>query len=220
MVKEGAGGAPVIDITSLFTTNPPSGFALEFKRHYRMARVDGRRSLVRGVQAFPENITFGFYQTWIPDEQDLLKPPEGQDPPPPALGFSFKTNLLLLPEKPMVGRCEDERVGYFSHSLQRLQHQRASRRQQSLHHSLPSGEKGPRAAVSEPVRPIVFYLKPRDSRQMASLSQAGGGGVARSSGAGGIQERHLRQGCAYQRGRPRLGSGRSALGDPLGAGAA
>ena len=38
VVKEGAGGAPVIDITSLFTTNPPAGFALEFKRHYRMAQ--------------------------------------------------------------------------------------------------------------------------------------------------------------------------------------
>ena len=114
VVKEGAGGAPVIDITPLFTTNPPAGFALEFKRHYRMAQVDGRRSLVQNVRAFPNNIAIGFYQTWIPEEKDLLKPPKGEDPPPAALGFSFRANLLLLPDKPMLPRCEDERVGYFS----------------------------------------------------------------------------------------------------------
>ena len=107
VMKEGAGGAPVINITSLFTTNPPTGFALEFKRHYRMAQIDGHRSLVQSVRAFPKNIAFGFYQTWIPEEKDLLKPPKDQDPPPPALGFFFKTNLLLLPEKPMAGRCEE-----------------------------------------------------------------------------------------------------------------
>ncbi len=56
VVKEGAGGAPIIDITSLFTTNAPKGFALDFKRHYRMAQVDGRRSLVQSVRAFPQNI--------------------------------------------------------------------------------------------------------------------------------------------------------------------
>src|SRR5215510_3894593 len=42
VVKEGAGGAPIIDITPLFTTNVPKGFALDFKRHYHMAYVDGQ----------------------------------------------------------------------------------------------------------------------------------------------------------------------------------
>ena len=158
VVKEGAGGAPVIDITSAFTTNAPKGFALEFKRHYRMAHVDGRRSLVRNVRAFPQNIQIGFYQTWIPEEKDLLKPPEGQDPPPAALGFFFTTNFTLLPEKPMQPRCENERVGYFSIPFDDYSsnEHRVLRRAAITRYRLE--KKDPDAAVSEPVKPIVFYL--------------------------------------------------------------
>ena len=160
VVREGAGGAPVIDITSLFTTNSPKGFALEFKRHYRMAQVDGRRSVVRSVRTFPQNIQIGFYQTWIPDDKDLLKPPEGEDPPPPGLGFSFKTNFLLLPEKPMTARCEDERVGFFSipfNDYSTNEHRVVSR---AVITRYRLEKKDPAAAVSEPVKPIVFYLSP------------------------------------------------------------
>src|SRR5262245_23466754 len=160
VVKEGEGGAPIIDITSLFTTNVPKGFALDFKRHYRMAHVDGQRSLVRSVRAFPQNIQIGFYQTWVPDEGDLLNPPKGQDPPPAALGFAFKTNLLLLPEQPMVPRCEDERVGYFSipfNDYSSNEHRVLSKAAITRYRL---EKKDPAAAVSEPVKPIVFYLSP------------------------------------------------------------
>ena len=160
VVKEGPDGAPVIDITSMFTTNSPKGFALEFKRHYRMAQVDGRRSLVRSVRTFPQNIQIGFYQTWIPEEKDLLHPGEGQDPPPAAMGFAFKTNFLLLPEKPMQARCEDERVGYFSlpfNDYSSDEHRVLSRAAITRYRL---EKKDPNAAVSEPVKPIVFYLSP------------------------------------------------------------
>lgn len=160
VVKEGPGGAPVIDITSMFTTNSPKGFALEFKRHYRMAQVDGRRSLVRSVRTFPQNIQIGFYQTWVPEEKDLLHPAEGQDPPPSALGFAFKTNFLLLPEKPMQARCEDERVGYFSlaYNDYSSDEHRVLSRASITRYRLE--KKDPGAAVSDPVKPIVFYLSP------------------------------------------------------------
>jgi len=160
VVREGAGGSPIIDITSLFTTNPPKGFALEFKRHYRMAHVDGRRSMIRNVRAFPQNIQIGFYQTWVPDEADLLKPAKNQDPPPAALGFAFKTNFLLLPEKPMQTRCEDERIGYFSipfNDYSSDEHRVLSRAAITRYRL---EKKDPNAAVSEPVKPIVFYLSP------------------------------------------------------------
>jgi hypothetical protein len=160
VVREGAGGAPIIDITPLFTTHSPTGFALDFKRHYRMAHVDGQRSLVRSVRAFPKNIAIGFYQTWVPDEKDLLKPPKDEDPPPSALGFHFKTNFLLLPERPMQPRCEDERVGYFSmpfNDYSTAEH-RVVNKAVITRYRLE--KKDPDAAVSEPVTPIVFYLSP------------------------------------------------------------
>lgn len=157
VVKEGPNGEAVIDITSMFTTNSPKGFALDFKRHYRMTQVDGRRSLVNSVRTYPQNIQIGYYQTWIPDETDLLNP-DDQDPPPPELGFFFKTNFLLLPEKPMAMRCEDGRVGYFSipfNDYSTNEH-RALRKGAITRYRLE--KKDPAAAVSEPVKPIVFYL--------------------------------------------------------------
>lgn len=160
VIEEGEGGAPIINITSIFTTSVPTGFALDFKRHYRMVHVDGRRSIVQNVRAFPQNIAIGFYQTWTPDEKDLLKPSKGEDPPPSTLGFSFMTNLLLLPEEPMQVRCEDDRVGYFSipfNDYSTSEH-RVVRKAAITRYRLE--KKDPHAAVSEPVKPIVFYLSP------------------------------------------------------------
>ena len=160
VVKEGEDGSPIIDITPMFTTNSPKGFALDFKSHYRMARVDGRRSLVRDVRTYPQNIQFGYYQTWVPEDADLLKPPKDQDPPPAGIGFFFKTNLLLLPEKPMQARCEDERVGYFSMPFNDYssEEHRVLSRAAITRYRLE--KKDPSAAISEPVKPIVFYLSP------------------------------------------------------------
>jgi hypothetical protein len=160
VVGEGAGGAPIIDITPLFTTHSPAGFALDFKRHYRMAHVDGQRSLVRSVRAFPKNIAIGFYQTWVPDEKDLLKPPKDEDPPPSALGFHFKTNFLLLPERPMLPRCEDERVGYFSMPFNDYSTSEHRVVNKAVITRYRLEKKDPDAAVSNPVTPIVFYLSP------------------------------------------------------------
>lgn len=161
IVRETANGAAVVDITSLFTTGVPTGFALDFKRHYRMARVDGRRSVVRSVRTFPSNIAIGFYQTWVPDEGDLLKPQDDDDAPlPPGLGFYFTTNFLLLPEKPMQMRCKDDRVGFFYvpfNDYSTAEH-RVVRKAAITRYRLE--KKDPRAAISEPVTPVVFYLSP------------------------------------------------------------
>ena len=158
VVAEGEGGAPIVDITPLFTTQVPAGFGLEFMRHYRMAQVDPKRSYVYGVRAFPTNIQFGFYQTWVADRQELLKPSKGQDPPPAEIAFSFRASLLLLPEKPMAGRCEDPRVGFFSVPFDDYatgEHRAVSR---AFITRYRLEKKDPAASVSEPVKPIVFYL--------------------------------------------------------------
>ena len=180
--RRAQGGAPIIDITSLFTTNSPTGFALEFKRHYRMAHVDGRRSLIRNVRAFPKNIAIGFYQTWVPDEKDLLKPPKDEDPPPAALGFYFKTNFLLLPEKPMlpaartsawaISRCRSTTTAPASTAWSAKPSSRAI----AWRRRIP--RRGLRTGDADRVLP-----EPGDSSEVAPLSQAGGGAVARSSGA-------------------------------------
>jgi hypothetical protein len=160
VVREGEGGEPIVDVTPLFTSAVPSGFALEFMRHYHMISVDPMRSYVQGVRAFPTNLEFGYYQTWTADRQELLKRAGDDDAPPSQVAFAFRTNLLLLPEQPMVGRCEDTRVGFFSVPFLDYgtdEHRGISR---AFITRYRLEKKDPSAAVSEPVKPIVFYLSP------------------------------------------------------------
>ena len=160
VVREGDDGAAIVDVTPLFTNAVPAGFALEFMRHYHMISVDPTRSYVQTVRAFPTNLEFGYYQTWTADRQELLKHAGDDDAPPTQVAFAFRTNLLLLPEQPMVGRCEDTRVGFFSVPFLDYgtdEHRGISR---AFITRYRLEKKDPSAAVSDPVKPIVFYLSP------------------------------------------------------------
>lgn len=158
-VAEGADGAPIIDVTGLFATDVPDGFAREFKQHFRMNSVDPKRSYVESVKAFERNIEVRFYQTWVPDAKEANKPvPEGDDPLPPALGFIFHTSMLLLPEEPMKGRYADARVGYFSVPFDDYGTQEHGKVRRAYITRYRLEKMLPEAEVSPPVKPIVFYL--------------------------------------------------------------
>ena len=67
-------------------------------------------------------------------------------------------SLVKLPEKPMMPRLFDERVGYFTTATMdytRDEH-RAERVRYIARWRLE--KKDPNAAVSEPVKPIVYYI--------------------------------------------------------------
>jgi uncharacterized protein DUF4953/uncharacterized protein DUF5117/uncharacterized protein DUF5118 len=156
-VAEGNEGTPIIDVTGLFATDVPDGFGREYKQHFHMTAVDPKRSYIQTVKAFPRNIEIRFYQTWIPDSKELLKSSE-DDPIPSALGFIFHTSMLLLPDKPMVGRYEDERVGYFSTPFDDYGTDEHGKVRRAFINRYRLEKKDPKAAVSDPVTPIVFYL--------------------------------------------------------------
>ena len=69
-------------------------------------------------------------------------------------------SMVLLPEKPMQPRLFDERVGYFSTSkidYGKDEH-RAPQRRYITRWRLE--KKDPKAAISEPVKPIVYWIDP------------------------------------------------------------
>ena len=159
VLAEGAQGAPVIDVTPLFTTQVGRGFALEFRRRFHMQEVDGARSYIQRVRSFPQNLEVSFYQTWIPDVTELYKSPrEGEEPPPASMGFVFHMSLLLLPEVPMPGRCADDRVGYFATPFDEYGTDEHRRVKRAFINRYRLDQQDPTAALSRPVTPIVFYL--------------------------------------------------------------
>jgi len=157
----------VIDATRLFTTE-----VTEFSARTRLrARgFDVSRSFIEKTKSFPTNIEVEVSQTYTspPD----MNPGGGGGPQPQpnpfAQGMRAGTNatvvmhysMVKLPENPMMPRLFDDRVGYFSISKYDygIDEHRAPERTYITRWRLE--KKDPNAALSEPVKPIVYYVDP------------------------------------------------------------
>jgi len=158
----------VIDVTRLFTSE-----VTEFSARTRLrARgFDATRSFIEKTKSFPTNIEIEVSQTYT-SPPDMTPAGGGGGPQPApnpfAQGMRAGTNatvvmhysMVKLPEKPMMPRLFDERVGYFA--IRRFDYgideHRAPQRIYITRWRLE--KKDPNAALSEPVKPIVYYVDP------------------------------------------------------------
>jgi hypothetical protein len=173
-------GNPVIDVTRLFTTD-----VTEFSGRTRVGArsFDNSRSFVERAVSFPENIEVQATHTYN-------NPPaegggRGAGAPAPGGGRGRATlrpgrhsvvmhySMVLLPEKPMQPRLFDERVGYFSTAKidYSADEHRAPRRRYITRWRLE--KKDPKAEVSEPVKPIVYYIDPATPAKWIPYLKAG-----------------------------------------------
>ena len=163
----GKDDAAVIDVTRLFTSE-----VTEFSARTRLrARgFDATRSFIEKTKSFPTNIEVEVSQTYT-SPPDMTPGGGGGPQPAPnpfAQGMRAGTNatvvmhysMVKLPENPMMPRLFDQRVGYFS--IRKfdygLDEQRAAERRYITRWRLE--KKDPNAAISEPVKPIVYYVDP------------------------------------------------------------
>jgi Met-zincin/Domain of unknown function (DUF5117)/Domain of unknown function (DUF5118) len=166
----GKDDAAVIDVTRLFTSDVP-----EFSGRTRVgARAfDASRSFVERTVAFPENIEVEATHTYNhPPPEPGVGGRGGPPAPAPGGGRGNPTlrpgshsvlmhySMVLLPEKPMQPRLFDDRVGYFSTSKfdYGQDEHRAPQRRYITRWRLE--KKDPNAALSEPVKPIVYWIDP------------------------------------------------------------
>jgi hypothetical protein len=153
-------GDPVIDVTALFNTEVPE---LSVRGVINGGRgFDANRTFIEKVVSFPENINVEVTQTFTAPLDTGAAGGDGGRGRGRGNSFTVLTSysMVKLPEKPMMGRLFDERVGYFSQSMydySRDEH-RAEQRTYITRYRLE--KKDPNAAVSEPVKPIVYYIDP------------------------------------------------------------
>lgn len=157
IIGEGSKGAPQIDVTSVFTSEVPAGFALDLMRHFHMRAVDPKRSYVQTVKVFRGSVDVRFYQTWMADPAELRRATDNEDRPA-TLGFIFHSSIMALPQTPMQGRYADDRVGYFTVPFDDYGTGELGRVRRAYIQRYRLEKKDPTAEVSEPVKPIVFYL--------------------------------------------------------------
>jgi hypothetical protein len=144
-------GYPVIDVSRLFVSD-----VAEFGTRLRIgaAGLDTTRSWIERVSAFPQNIEVEATQTWFRTDQSAVA---GQ------MRFGDATivvhhSMVKLPPVPMMPRLYDVRLGYFQNGVLDYGADEQRARNRALIQRWRLEKKDPAAAVSEPVRPIVYYI--------------------------------------------------------------
>src|ERR1041384_4327084 len=149
--------AAVIEATKLFTTDVPE---LNLRQSgMRIRRMDPARSVVDRARAFPRNIEVSALQTF---EVDSVPGPAG-GPPNRSLNtitMLMNYSMVLLPDRPMMARLCDDRVGYFNLSFEDYDADLVSGPRGCFIKRFRLEPKDPSAAVPDPGQPIVWYIDP------------------------------------------------------------
>jgi hypothetical protein len=146
----------VIEATKLFTTDVAE---LNLRQSMRVRRMDPTRSLVERARSFPRNVEVSALQTF---EVDSV--PGGFGNPPNrslnTITMLMNYSMVLLPDQPMMARLCDDRVGYFNISFEDFDEVRVMGPQRCFIKRFRLEPKDPNAAVSDPIKPIVWYIDP------------------------------------------------------------
>jgi hypothetical protein len=152
---EGKGRSVVVNVTSL-TLSGVSDLRLLTAVFGSGAGVDDSRSYLSGIKAFPTNIEVRALLT-IRSAAPLLSNRISRGSPRTVTAVVHQS-LVMLPEKPMRGRYFDPRVGYFTEEYDDYGGGKPWKVTREFITRFRLEKKDPGAAVSEPVKPITFYL--------------------------------------------------------------
>ena len=163
---------PVIEVTPLFLTDVP-----EFSARGSIGArgMDATRTFLEKIVSFPENINVEVNQTFT---GGAAAPTDPAGAARGGLRGSSATvvtshSMVKLPETPMKPRLFDERVGYFTRSLYDYGRQDHRAMQRTFITRYRLEKKDPNAEVSEPVKPIVYYIDPATPAKFVAYVKKG-----------------------------------------------
>lgn len=124
------------------------------------ASFDPSRSFIESMKSFPQNVLVKVTGTRAGG--GAPSPFPGLPIAPSGGGGSetvvINHNIVLLPEKPMMPRLFDSRVGWFSTSYQELGGAENKVKDVTIIDRWRLEKKDPNAKLSEPVKPITYYM--------------------------------------------------------------
>jgi len=148
----------VIEATKLFTTDVPE-LNLRQDRGVRVRRFDPARSVIDRARSFPRNIEVSALQTFEVDS--VPGAPGGRaDRSLNSLTMLMNYSMVLLPDQPMMPRLCDDRIGFFTVTFEDFGRTDPRFRERCYITRWRLEPRDPNAAVSEPIKPIVFYIDP------------------------------------------------------------
>ena len=149
----------VIEVSDLFTDDVMaiSGLSQGQRSSFQVRRLDGSRTFIDTVKAFPINVEVRHTLTW-----DAGRPPSQAGTG--TITMQMAQSMILLPTDPMRPRHADRRVGWFT--VTQIDYgsdeQKAAERSFIRRWRLEPGDPVAyaRGELVEPVRKIVYYLDP------------------------------------------------------------
>ncbi len=152
-----AAGGTLIDMSRTLKSEIPE---LSVRFVMGGGNPDANRTFVERVTAFPENINIEMLMTFVGGGNNQLGPLAA------LLGLPSRntntglihTSIVLLPEDPMMGRYYDARVGYFNYPFTQFRNEQSGTKPRSYIARYRLEKKDPKAELSEPVKPIIYYI--------------------------------------------------------------
>jgi hypothetical protein len=152
----------VIEVGRLFTTDL---FEFSARQRLNATTMDATRSFIERISPYPENIEAEASQTYVRtptpaglggQQGPIQIQQQGMNPGSATVVLHY--SMVKLPEKPMMPRLFDERVGYFS--VANMDYGRDEHRAQERTYITRwrLEKKDPNADLSEPIKPIVYYI--------------------------------------------------------------
>lgn len=161
-------GLSRIKVTSFLNSDNPLGIMSFYKKSsFTLGMQDMALSYVEDIRTFPTNTEIRLVKTY--NSNSLSLPASAYTG---KVTFGLNISLVLLPEKPMMPRLFDYRVGYFTHNYntfndkqQRVGRQRMISRFRLEPKNAEDAEKMRRGELIEPKKPIVYYIDPATPKQ-------------------------------------------------------
>lgn len=162
-------GSVVIDVTELFVGDTPEfsprndlQFAQSKGDLQHVDSIDKRRTFITSVKSFPQNIEARVLATFarkpLITSDQRQKEPSRSDISLGSVTVEIHHSMVALPDDPMQPRFYDWRVGIFRTAFENYSSEREEVEIVSFIKRWRLEKKDPEAAMSEPVKPILFYV--------------------------------------------------------------
>lgn len=153
----GENETPVIDVTSAFTG------AVKGLEGLREGKIDSKVSLIKNIKAFERNIEARVLGRFT---RKVNKTTE-------EVTAEVRHSLFALPDDLMKPRYYNHRVGFFDNRFQNYSGKKNKVEEKRLITRWRLTKKDPNAALSEPVKPIIWYIDPGTPKRYVEATREG-----------------------------------------------
>lgn len=165
-------GARMIDVTNLFIKdNNVFSIPSEKTKEWKLGSLQSDRTFIDTLKVYPINVEVATTRTYSATPTKAPASSTG------AMTIGLNTSMVLLPKVPMMKRLWDERVGYFTNRYTIFSDKQTKADHEAFISRFRLEPKDPKryrkGLLTEPVKPIVFYIDPSTPKQWVPYLKAG-----------------------------------------------